>query len=148
MSDLREDHTSLATTTGHIVSMADGDNTSIFRVFRWIIATEAHQVFVVTTFVATYASHLCRTRFSTHMEIGIPCLFTETLLVVHHAIENRLDVFQWYAELNIENIDMAAKLADVNRLMVQCNKEDSDPFNFTAIALVKKETTGITNAKR
>ena len=53
-----------------------------------------------------------------------------------------------YAELNIENIDMAAKLSDVNRLMVQCNKEDGDPFNFTAIVLVKKEATGITSAKR
>ena len=50
-----------------------------------------------------------------------------------------------YAELNIENIDMAAKLADVNRLMVQCNKEDGEPFNFTAIILVKKEATGIEN---
>ena len=48
-----------------------------------------------------------------------------------------------YAELNIENIDMAAKLAEVDRLMVQCNKEGGDPFNFTAIVLVKKETTGI-----
>ena len=28
-----------------------------------------------------------------------------------------------YAELNLEDIDMAAKLADVDRLMVQCNKE-------------------------
>ena len=27
--------------------------------------------------------------------------------------------------------------------MVQCNKEDGDPFNFTAIVLVKKETTSI-----
>ena len=50
-----------------------------------------------------------------------------------------------YAELNIENIDMAARLADVDRLMVQCNKEDGDPFNFTAIVLVKKEATGIKN---
>jgi len=48
-----------------------------------------------------------------------------------------------YAELNIENIDIAAKLADVDRLMVQCNKEDGDPFNFTAIVLVKKEGTGV-----
>ena len=48
-----------------------------------------------------------------------------------------------YAELNIENIDVAAKLADVDRLMIQCNKEEGDPFNFTAIVLVKKETTGI-----
>lgn len=48
-----------------------------------------------------------------------------------------------YAELNIENIDMAAKLAEVDRLMVQCNKEGGDPFNFTAIVLVKKESTGI-----
>ena len=48
-----------------------------------------------------------------------------------------------YAELNIESIDMAAKLAEVDRLMVQCNKEDGDPFNFTAIVLVKKSSTGI-----
>ena len=50
-----------------------------------------------------------------------------------------------YAELNIENIDVAAKLAEVDRLMVQCNKEGGNPFNFTAIVLVKKETTGIKN---
>ena len=48
-----------------------------------------------------------------------------------------------YAELNIEHIDMAAKLADVDRLMVQCNKEGGAPFNFTAIVLVKSETTGV-----
>ena len=48
-----------------------------------------------------------------------------------------------YAELNIENIDMAAKLAEVDRLMVQCNKEAGDPFNFTAIVLVKKVSTGV-----
>ena len=33
--------------------------------------------------------------------------------------------------------------ADVDRLMVQCNKEGGNPFNFTAIVLVKKETTGV-----
>jgi hypothetical protein len=27
--------------------------------------------------------------------------------------------------------------------MVQCNKEGGNPFNFTAIVLVKKETTGV-----
>ena len=48
-----------------------------------------------------------------------------------------------YAELNIENIDVAAKLAEVDRLMVQCNKEGGNPFNFTAIVLVKKETTDV-----
>lgn len=48
-----------------------------------------------------------------------------------------------YAELSLENIDMAAKLADVDRLMVQCNKEGGAPFNFTAIVLVKKESAGI-----
>ena len=48
-----------------------------------------------------------------------------------------------YAELNIENIDMDAKLAEVDRLMVQCNKEAGNPFNFTAIVLVKKETTDV-----
>ena len=49
-----------------------------------------------------------------------------------------------YAELSLEGIDMAARLADVDRLMVQCNKEGGDPFNFTAIVLVKKDATGIT----
>ena len=48
-----------------------------------------------------------------------------------------------YAELSLEGIDMATKLADVDRLMVQCNKEGGNPFNFTAIVLVKKEGTGI-----
>ena len=48
-----------------------------------------------------------------------------------------------YAELSLEGIDMATKLADVDRLMVQCNKEGGNPFNFTAIVLVKKETTGV-----
>lgn len=44
-----------------------------------------------------------------------------------------------YAELSLDGINMAEKLADVDRLMVQCNKESGNPFNFTAIALVKKE---------
>ena len=57
--------------------------------------------------------------------------------------QNTMTMTNEYAELNIENIDMAAKLADVDRLMVQCNKEGGDPFNFTAIVLVKKETTGV-----
>ena len=57
--------------------------------------------------------------------------------------QNTMTMTNEYAELNIENIDMAAKLAEVDRLMVQCNKEDGDPFNFTAIVLVKKEGTGV-----
>ena len=48
-----------------------------------------------------------------------------------------------YAELSLDGIDMAARLADVDRLMVQCNKEDGDPFNFTAIVLVPQNGTGI-----
>ena len=47
-----------------------------------------------------------------------------------------------YAELSLEGIDMAARL-DTDRLMVQCNKEGGNPFNFTAIVLVKKEGTGV-----
>lgn len=57
--------------------------------------------------------------------------------------QNTMTMTNEYAELNIENVDMAARLADVDRLMVQCNKEDGDPFNFTAIVLVKKDNTGI-----
>lgn len=57
--------------------------------------------------------------------------------------QNTMTMTNEYAELNIENMDMTAKLANVDRLMVQCNKEDGDPFNFTSIVLVKKEPTGI-----
>jgi hypothetical protein len=46
-----------------------------------------------------------------------------------------------YAELSLDGINMAEKLADVDRLMVQCNKESGNPFNFTAIVLVKKESS-------
>ena len=48
-----------------------------------------------------------------------------------------------YAELSLEGIDMTAKLADVDRLMVQCNKEGGNAFNFTDIVLVKKVSTGV-----
>ena len=57
--------------------------------------------------------------------------------------QNTMTMTNEYAELNIEDIDMAAKLVDVDRLMIQCNKEEGDPFNFTAIVLVKKGTSGI-----
>ena len=48
-----------------------------------------------------------------------------------------------YAELNVENINMEAALADVDRLMIQCNKEAGNAFNFTAVVLVKDGGTGI-----
>ena len=48
-----------------------------------------------------------------------------------------------YAELNVENIIMEEALADVDRLMIQCNKEAGEPFNFTAVVLVKDDATGI-----
>lgn len=57
--------------------------------------------------------------------------------------QNTMTMTNDFAELNIENIDMTAKLADVDRLMVQCNKEEGDPFNFISIVLVKNESTGI-----
>lgn len=52
-----------------------------------------------------------------------------------------------YAELSLTGIDMAAKLESVDRLMIQCNKEGGEAFNFTQIQLIKEEsTTGINNA--
>ena len=48
-----------------------------------------------------------------------------------------------YAELSLENINMETALADVDRLMIQCNKEAGEPFNFTAVVLVKDGATGI-----
>ena len=48
-----------------------------------------------------------------------------------------------YAELNVEDIIMEEALADVDRLMIQCNKEAGDAFNFTAVVLVKDGATGI-----
>ena len=51
-----------------------------------------------------------------------------------------------YAELSLEDIDMAAKLADAAALMIQCNKEEGAAFNFTSIELVTKGAVGIANA--
>ena len=45
-----------------------------------------------------------------------------------------------YAELSLENINMATALADVDRLMIQCNKEGGNAFNFTQVQLVAKST--------
>lgn len=61
----------------------------------------------------------------------------------HIADASTMTMTNEYAELNIENIDMAAKLADVDRLMIQCNKEGGEPFNFTSVVLVPKIATGI-----
>ena len=43
-----------------------------------------------------------------------------------------------YAELSLDGIDMETALADVDRLMIQCNKEGGEPFNFTQVQLVAK----------
>lgn len=48
-----------------------------------------------------------------------------------------------YAELSLDGIDMPAFLGKSDQLMIQCNKEGGDPFNFTAVELVKKESAGI-----
>ena len=45
-----------------------------------------------------------------------------------------------YAELSLEGINMAEKLADVDRLMIQCNKEGGSPFNFTQVQLIPVPT--------
>jgi hypothetical protein len=45
-----------------------------------------------------------------------------------------------YAELSLENINMATALADVNRLMIQCDKKDGVAFNFTKVQLIAKST--------
>ena len=52
-----------------------------------------------------------------------------------------------YAELSLENINMATALADVDRLMIQCDKKDGVAFNFTDIILVKKDGTAISAVK-
>lgn len=45
-----------------------------------------------------------------------------------------------YAELSLDGIDMETALADVDRLMIQCNKEGGAPFNFTQVELVSNST--------
>lgn len=52
-----------------------------------------------------------------------------------------------YAELSLENINMETALADVDRLMIQCNKEGGSPFNFTDVVLVMKDATAISTVK-
>ena len=45
-----------------------------------------------------------------------------------------------YAELSLDGIDMEAALANTDRLMIQCNKEGGEPFNFTQVELVAKSS--------
>ena len=52
-----------------------------------------------------------------------------------------------YFELSLEDVDMATALASPDRLMIQCNKEGGEPFNFTQVQLVEKEeATGVNAA--
>lgn len=48
-----------------------------------------------------------------------------------------------YAELSLDDIDMDIALADVDRLMIQCNKEGGEPFNFTQVELVLDGSTAV-----
>ena len=49
-----------------------------------------------------------------------------------------------YAELSLDGINMETALADVDRLMIQCNKEGGVAFNFTQVELVPNGT-GVQN---
>jgi len=52
-----------------------------------------------------------------------------------------------YFELSLVGINMATALAPTDRLMIQCNKEGGEPFNFTQVQLIEKEeTTGVNAA--
>lgn len=50
--------------------------------------------------------------------------------------QNTMIMTNEYAELSLEGINMTSKLAGKDHLMIQCNKEGGDPFNFTSIELV------------
>lgn len=45
-----------------------------------------------------------------------------------------------YAELSLEGINMGEWLKDFDKLMVQCNKEGGEAFNFTSIELIPLST--------
>ena len=45
-----------------------------------------------------------------------------------------------YAELSLEGFDMESALASTDRLLIQCNKEEGAPFNFTQVQLIAKST--------
>lgn len=64
----------------------------------------------------------------------------------HIASQDQMTMTNEYAELSLAGIDMPAFLAKSEQLMVQCNKEGGDPFNFTAIELVPA-TDGIQSIK-
>lgn len=52
-----------------------------------------------------------------------------------------------YFELSLEGVDMATALASTDRLLIQCNKEGGQAFNFTQVQLIKKEeATGVNAA--
>lgn len=45
-----------------------------------------------------------------------------------------------YAELSLEGKDIATALEGTDRLMIQCNKEAGQPFNFTQVQLISNST--------
>jgi hypothetical protein len=52
-----------------------------------------------------------------------------------------------YFELSLEGVDMATALASTDRLMIQCDKDGGEAFNFTQVQLIEKEeTTGVNAA--
>lgn len=52
-----------------------------------------------------------------------------------------------YFELSLEGVDMATALESTDKLMIQCNKEAGQAFNFTQVQLIEKEeATGVNAA--
>ena len=60
------------------------------------------------------------------------------------ADNNKIEHTATIATVDLQGIDVKAKLADVNTLMVQSNPEGGNPYNITAIAL--RSTEGTTGA--
>ena len=49
-----------------------------------------------------------------------------------------------YFELSLEGVNMATALESTDKLMIQCNKEAGQAFNFTQVQLIEKEeATGV-----
>ena len=52
-----------------------------------------------------------------------------------------------YFELSLEGVNMATALESTDKLMIQCNKEAGQAFNFTQVQLIEKEeATGVNAA--
>lgn len=115
--------------------------TGYFWMDEWSTLEIAKTSFDGVNWASVKAIRFCSEAKNTDYAINIRTSWDDAGFI---ADRNSMTFGEGYAELSLEGIDMAAKL-NTDQLMVQCNKEGGDPFNFTSVELVTNVADGIKN---